>query len=182
MYVYSQDEANLIKNILPSADVNIYQVEKVKHKLRRVICFLNFYFEKDKKEQEKLRDLIIFFQSNNFEVVLKHHKEFGGKNTKLFYESLGIKFIKEEDISTSSLLFKEKPYYTVGWRSTSLCVSLRAGIIPISLSEISDKGMSGIPYLFKDRVLFWKEDFDEIKSLVEEKSSYSEALSKLLDR
>ena len=95
----------------------------------------------------------------------------------------------EKDASEAILSLR--PSFTIGWRSTALCESLRHGIVPISLSNKENtKGIldhnirfytldAEIVYPFKKRTLSWKEEKERIFELLEDMSLYTKTLSEL---
>ena len=177
--LFSKEEADHIRNVSPNSCVSIYPVRKVKKKLKKILCFLRSGFDLAEEEQDRLGEVIDFFRSCGFEISVNPHPESNYGIIEALLKPLEVTVLSYQDMTTSNIISKEKPTFSIGWRSTALCVSLRAEVIPISLSDSSDLLFDRIIYPFNKRVKFWKEDFNEIKSLTEGKVSYSQVLHKL---
>ena len=81
-----------------------------------------------------------------------------------------------EKIASETIL-NLRPSFTVSWKSTSLCESLRHGVIPISLSlSINPDTMI---YPFRKRSLSWVKEKERIFDLLEDTSLYTKTLSEL---
>jgi hypothetical protein len=73
-----------------------------------------------------------------------------------------------------------RPSFTVSWRSTSICESLRQGVVPISLSlTLNPNAIDKMIYPFKKRSLSWVEEKERIFDLLEDNSFYTQTLSEL---
>ena len=100
----------------------------------------------------------------------------------------------------SEIISYLKPSFTAGWKSTTLCESLRHGIVPIELSDAATGVLptnSRIrPYgigtglwveeieIFpkKRRCFSWEEEKERIFDLLEDTSLYTKTLSELRTR
>ncbi|SVE55395.1 uncharacterized protein METZ01_LOCUS508249, partial [marine metagenome] len=95
----------------------------------------------------------------------------------------------ENKKDASEIILNLRPSFTVSWRSTSLCESLRHGVIPISLlykNDLSCQQLHITPsqeiYPIKKRSLSWVEEKERIFELLEDASLYTKTLSELRTR
>ena len=87
-----------------------------------------------------------------------------------------------DDINHSfeASLKKWQPQFVIGWNSTALVTALMNNCIPISLyRKSSELYMCYTVYPLKERVLFWKEDFEKIDIATRSHTEYSIVLNQL---
>ena len=104
--------------------------------------------------------------------------------------------LTDPEQDASEIILNLRPSFTVSWRSTALCESLRHGVVPIALPESrtgrSSELAKNSPYTatdplftswtiypFKKRTLSWGEEKERIFELLEDTSLYTKTLSEL---
>ena len=178
-HISSEDEEEYIyKNFLKSK-VTVFPIDRVKVRSKKVLIFLHVIFHVDDIEGQRIRELILFFKAKGYEIILKGHPENETDNINIFAATYGAEILPNEDISTNDLINREQPSFIVGARTTVLCLSLRAGIIPVSISDKDHFAFDYMLYPMPKRVFFWKEDFDNIEKIVDQNLDYSEALESI---
>jgi len=179
IYVYSDEEKSYFENISPNSNVCLYPVQELSKLEKRVIIFLR---ASDSFMSEKiLSEVLTLFSQKGYQIFLKRHPMY-----TIFRGSLAYKLVEaynleitdqENEKDASEIILNLRPSFTVSWKSTSLCESLRHGVIPISLSlSINPDTMI---YPFKKRSLSWVEEKERIFDLLEDTSLYTKTLSEL---
>jgi hypothetical protein len=178
IYVYSSDEKSYLENISPSSNICLYPTKELSKLEKRVIIFLRSY--DSLMSEETLSEMFTLFPQKGYKIFLKKHPFYKGSWVDKIAEKYNLEMIDLEQ-DASEIILKFRPCFTVSWRSTALCESLRHGVVPISLSE-ARTGLTS-PYLgiypIKKRTLSWNEEKERIFELLEDTSLYTKTLSEL---
>ena len=174
IYVYSVEEKSYFEDISPNSNVCLYPVQELSNLEKRVIIFSR---PCDSLMSEKtILEILTFFLKKDYQIFLKKHPTYTGSLADKIAEQYNLEMIDQEKVA-SEIILHLKPSFTVAWKSTALCESLRQGVVPISLSEGITGGL-GI-YPLRKRSLSWKEEKERIFDLLEDNSFYKKTLSEL---
>tara|TARA_B100001013_G_scaffold148529_1_gene88119 strand:+ start:1211 stop:2437 length:1227 start_codon:yes stop_codon:yes gene_type:complete len=182
IYLYAEVEADYFKQFFNESSIKLYETKLVQNKQKKVICFLNPDEEMKDLELNHLREVVNLFKSKEYEIIFKGHPA-AAKLANDLSLTLGAK-LATKDISTYDLLAEERPNFTVSFLSTSVCESLRVGIIPICISEVSKSNLSPLsgPFPFEKRSLFWNKESEVIRGLLNNVENYPKVLQDLNTR
>ena len=182
IYVYSSEDKSYFEDILPNSNVYLYPAKELSKLEKRVIIFLRHY-DRDMSE-EHLSELLILFLKKDYKTFLKKHPSYQGSLADELAKKYDLEIVDLEEDAGGAIL-NLRPFFTVGWMSTSLCESLLQGVVPISLSEEeitwTDKHDWTI-YPIKKRSLSWRDEKARIYDLLEDISLYRNTLSELRSR
>ena len=186
IYVYSDEEKSYIEGISPNATVCLYPVKELSKLEKRVIIFLRPY---DRLMSEKtILEVLDLFSKKDYKIFLKKHPIYTGSLVDKIAEKYNLELTGPEK-DASEIISYLRPSFTVGWRSTALCESLRQGVVSISLSG-DNTGSSSTHqdfifwtiYPLWKRSLSWGEEKERIFELLEDMSLYTKTLSELRTR
>ena len=182
IYLYAEVEADYFKQFFNESSIKLYETKLVQNKQKKVICFLNPDEEMKDLELNHLKEVVNLFKSKEYEIIFKGHPA-AAKLANDLSLTLGAK-LATKDISTYDLLAEERPNFTVSFLSTSVCESLRVGIIPICISEVSKSNLSPLsgPFPFEKRSLFWNKESEVIRGLLNNVENYPKVLQDLNTR
>ena len=180
IYVYSSEEKTYFEDISPNSNVCLYPVKELSRLEKKVIVFLS---QLDIHMSEKnLSELIALFKKNDYKIFLKKHPRYTGSLADKLAEEYNLEMIDHEQ-DASEIISYLRPSFTVGWRSTGLCESLRHGVIPVSIADemnwLDQDVHAWAVYPIKKRTLSWGEEKERIFELLEDTSLYTKTLSEL---
>ena len=193
IYVYANEEKSYFEDISPNSNVCLYPVKELSRLEKRVIIFIRL---DDAAVSEKtLSEILTLFLKKGYKIFLKQHPSYTGSLADNIASKYNLEMIDLEK-DASEIISYVRPSFTVGWRSTALCESLRHGVIPIVLpgsrtgrsSELAKNSpftatdllfTSWTIYPFKKRTLSWGEEKEKIFELLEDTSLYKKTLSEL---
>ena len=176
IYVYANEEKSYFENISPNSNVCLYPVQELSKLEKRVIIFLR---DHDESMSEKtILEILTFFLKKDYEIFLKRHPIYRGSLADKLAEAYNLEIADHEnEKDASETILNLRPSFTVSWRSTSLCESLRHGVVPISLAE--GKRVDKLIYPIRKRSLSWMDEKERIFDLLEDNSFYKKTLSEL---
>ena len=185
IYVYANEEKSYFENISPNSNVCLYPVQELSKLEKRVVIFLR---DNDEAMSEKiLSEVLTLFSQKGYKIFLKRHPLYKGSLVVKLAEVYNLEIADHENKKDASeIILNLRPSFTVSWRSTSICESLRHGVIPISLlykNDLSCQQLHITPsqeiYPIKKRSLSWVEEKERIFDLLEDNSLYNKTLSEL---
>ena len=159
--VFSKEEQTEYMSYLGHTKVDLYPIAYKKNFNKQVIIFLGAIdLEMDFQD---LSELINFFNKKGFLIIVKTHPSNAYSNILDNLSKIhNIDKIVREKLNGIEAINKYQPQFTVGWSSTGLCESLRAGVIPICLSTKSDPYINNALYPIIQRSIFWYDERDLI--------------------
>jgi len=180
IYVYSSEEKRYFENIAPNSNVGMYPVQELSRLEKRVIIFIRL---DDAAVSEKtLSEILTLFLKKGYKIFLKQHPRYTGSLADKLAEKYNLEMVDPEQ-DASEIISYLRPSFTVGWRSTGLCESLRHGVIPVSIADEMNWLDQDIHvwavYPIKKRTLSWGEEKERIFELLEDTSLYTKTLSEL---
>ena len=174
IYVYANEEKSYFENISPNSNVCLYPFKELSKLEKRVIIFLRIY---DSLMSEKtILEILTFFLKKDYQIFLKRHPAYTGILADKIAKKINVEMIDPEKVA-SEIILNLRPSFTVSWKSTSLCESLRHGVVPISLAE--GKRVDKSIYPIRKRSLSWMDEKERIFDLLEDNSLYTKTLSEL---
>lgn len=177
IFVYSEFEKEHLQRQLPNSSIHTYQFPILKELSKTVILFLDqteeFY------DEPTFIEIIKFFESNNLTVIGKEHPTNQSKFPKKFCNDNNIALLGKDAGTGYEVLLKQRPMFTIGWPSTSLCESLNLGVIPICITDDHPFFKFENFYPFQSKTLSWNKDALEIESLLTDQCNYDSCLAKL---
>jgi len=162
IYVYSLEEKEylqrfgVVSKINLYQDLDLYQHQKLTNLEQKVIICLN-----NRDEEmclEMLKNLIVVFQANSYEVIIKTHPFYKGNYRSIFAKNNSIRFIDCPNLTAEVLMREQKPQFVCSWTSTTLCEALNLGIAPICLSDKNELLFDEILYPIKEKSIMWIRD------------------------
>ena len=133
--------------------------------------------------------MLTLFSQKGYKIFLKRHPLYKGSLVVKLAEVYNLEIADHENKKDASeIILNLRPSFTVSWRSTSICESLRHGVIPISLLYKNDLSCQQLHissqeiYPIKRRSLCWVEEKERIIDLLEDTSLYTQTLSELIVR
>ncbi len=177
IYVYANEEKSYFENISPNSNVCLYPLKELSKLEKRVIIFLR---DHDEIMSEKtLSEVLTLFSQKGYKIFLKRHPLYKGNLADKLAEAYNSEIADHEnEKDASDIILNLRPSFTVSWKSTSICESLRHGVVPISLLLNPSEGI----YPIKKRSLSWVEEKERIFELLEDASLYTKTLSELRTR
>ena len=184
VYVYSKEEKEHIESITKRKNVILYPIRPLRHLSKKIIIFTR-QLDKDMTNSNLLH-LIDYFIENNFEVILKPHPSYKGNIINNISQTRRVRVVEKHQ-DAGELIQEEKPLFSAGWYSTSLCEALRYESVPISLTneddDLSSKhALSEIVYPLNRRALSWENEHDFISKVLNNKIATEECLKTLKSR
>ena len=184
IYVYSEDEKNFLEDKSVGSEIKLYPIKTIKSRSKTIIIFLDG--NRTKEEEGVLMQVIEIFKTHDYRIIFKTHPTFLTIKEPDLYLRLRSAFSKKyfltNDIDTEDLLSKEKPNFIVTWVSTAACISLRSGIIPISVELNENADAFSEPYPFKKRTIYWKEESSRLTEILFNPEEYQKNLDLLKSR
>jgi len=182
IYVYSSDEKEYLDKINKQTLVRTYKFTKIKKRMSRVLILGNPINLTQSNELKLISEISIFFNDLNFETFYKYHPSVTKIEQKKISAKLNIATINNK-ADCNKIIHEILPMFCFGWRSTGLCESLNAGVIPVTTAmeaESSLLSQYNFIYPFHKKSLSWDLDQMLIKKLSNENYKYEEILSKLI--
>jgi len=185
VYVYSDEEKKYLESTQISANIYVYPYDYLNKHNKLVILFLNIELAND---YTALTKLVNFFKFFKYHVYVKIHPV-DNYNTDLkdWIRNLNLQVIDNKKYWDASSIIKHlKPSYTIGSLSTSLCESLKMGVIPINIPSVPadyyEFWRDALVYPTEKRALSWTSEKDIIRSIISEEVLYSDILELLKNR
>ena len=185
VYVYSDEEKKYLESTQISANIYVYPYDYLNKHNKLVILFLNIELAND---YTALTKLVNFFKFFKYHVYVKRHPV-DNYNTDLkdWIRNLNLQVIDNKKYWDASSIIKHlKPSYTIGSLSTSLCESLKMGVIPINIPSVPadyyEFWRDALVYPTEKRALSWTSEKDIIRSIISEEVLYSDILELLKNR
>jgi len=194
IYVYASEEKSYFENLSPNSNVCLYPVQELSQLEKRLVIFPSKY---DIEGLEKnISELLAPFLKKDYKIFVKKHPTYTGSSVDKIASKYNLEIIDLEK-DASEIMSYLKPSFTAGWKSTTLCESLRHGIVPI---ELSDAATGVLPtnsrirpygigtglwieemeiFPSKRRSFSWEEEKERIFELLEDMSLYTKTLSEL---
>ena len=177
IYVYSAFEKEYLESKLPNSTIHTYQFPVLKGLSKKVILFLEQ--TEEFFDESKFIEIIRFFESNNLTVMGKEHPTNESKFPKNFCNDNNIVLLGKDYGTGYEVLLKQRPMFSIGWPSTSLCESLNLGVIPICIPDEHPFFKFQNFYPFQSKTLSWNRDLLEIERLLCSQENYDSCLASL---
>ena len=179
IYVYANEEKSYFENMSPNSNVCLYPVQELSQLEKRVVIFLRA--TDDFMSEKILSEVLTLFSQKDYKMFLKRHPMYTinrGSLADKLVEAYNVEIADHEnEKDASEIILNLRPSFTVSWRSTSICESLRHGVVPISLLLSINPDI--MIYPFKKRSLSWVEEKERIFDLLDDTSLYKKTLSEL---
>lgn len=167
IYLYSIDEKKYLLHHGILSKLKLYPYKHIDALKNKILIFLN---DEDRNMNlEYLHELIDFFESIKYKIIIKPHPSYQGKLLKRFKGHGGIRLSDDRTPSAYKLMINEKPKFIAGWLSTTQCEAFRQGIVPICLSSESEAMY--IPYQFQEKSIWWEKEQALLNELLKSDSS-----------
>ncbi len=132
IYVYANEEKSYFENISPNSNVCLYPLKELSKLEKRVIIFLRDHDEI--MSERTLSEVLTLFSQKGYKIFLKRHPIYEGSLADKLAEAYNSEIADHEnEKDASEIILNLRPSFTVSWRSTSICESLRHGVVPIYL-------------------------------------------------
>ena len=184
IHVYCKEEAEYLRKMSPKSEVKLYSFKDMKDFKKKIVIFMRI--EDYLMKKEDLGEVISVFKKNSYEIILKRHPTYNGSLVKDLLTSHNVRLSENNTLDATEIILEEKPSFTVGWLSTSLCESLQSGVIPITLKDNKnpmDSNMeSPLIYPIEKRSFSWKNERETINRLLIRMEEYPNFLETLKTR
>ena len=184
IHVYCKEEAEYLRKMSPKSEVKLYSFKDMKDFKKKIVIFMRI--EDYLMKKEDLGEVISVFKKNSYEIILKRHPTYNGSLVKDLLTSHNVRLLENNTLDATEIILEEKPSFTVGWLSTSLCESLQSGVIPITLKDNKnpmDSTMeSPLIYPIEKRSFSWKNERETINRLLIRMEEYPNFLETLKTR
>lgn len=174
--VYSDEECLEYQSYLGHEQTIPFPISEIKDLNQSILIFLNPTVTE--MEIENLSGLMAFFRKRKYKIILKTHLY--SSEIKILQQFLTIYDIEvnsDKSLTGMEAIRKYKPKFTASWASTAACESLRSGVIPIQLEEITANTVQGSVYPQDKRNFFWDTDKNEIDQAAIDGNNYIASLN-----
>jgi len=177
IHVYSETEKKFLEKKLPSSRIEIYKFNQIKKLDKTIVLF--FDDTKEFFDLDKFQDIADFFQERNFQIIGKEHPCNSSEMPEKFCNKNNVKLLRDPSLSAYEVITKFKPFFVMGWPSTSLCEALNLGVIPICIPDVHPFFEFPNFYPFKNKTFSWTNDFALIQNALNDEHEYSNYLLNL---
>jgi len=180
-YVYSKEDQTELINYLGHKKIDLYPIACIKNITKHIVVFLGA--NDSRMTFQDLSDLINFFKKRDFIIIVKTHPANAYSDILNDLSKINhIDKIIRDRQNAIQAINKYQPQFTVGWSSTGLCESLRAGVIPICLSKKANHVVDIAIYPIIRRSISWYDEKDLIDTTLKNPANHRATLNLLESR
>ncbi|MDA9274296.1 hypothetical protein N9Q01_02325 [Gammaproteobacteria bacterium] len=176
--IYSEDEQIEYQSYLGHGQVTLFPISEISGLNKSIIIFLAA--SDNEMSSDNLSDVIKFFSGEGYKIIVKTHPY--NPDSKILKQLSKLYKIETNSIKTLAgmqAIKSYKPQFSVGWSSTSLCESLRSGVISINLSSSNEIKQQRSIYPMERRNFCWSYEKDLIEYSAIDSEKYNESLELL---
>ena len=179
--VYSEDEQTEYQSYLGHEQVTLFPISEINGLNKSIIIFLAAI--DSEMSSDNFSDVIKFFSGEGYKIIVKTHPY--NPDSKILKQLSKLSKLYKietnliEALTGIQAIKSYKPQFSAGWSSTSLCESLRSGVISINLSSSNEIKKQRIVHPMERRNFCWPYEKDLIKYAVIDSEKYIESLELL---
>ena len=163
---------------LPYANVHLVRPYSTKIVPRQPPCMLVASAKFNYEEKCLIRPILEFASHNGMVIYVRPHPR---EDTNFWHTiDMPVKILMEEsDLTFDAAIDRLQPTIVVSSFSTTLVNALNRGVIPVSVSACDDFNINDMVFPLSRHCLNWPEDFNELQTIIFDKTKYQSTLSRL---